>query len=73
MDNALGQVLAIFTGLLTVAIVALIVSKNSQTGNIIQTFTDGFARDLSTATGPVTGASGGVGGLQLPSLQNTGI
>lgn len=73
MDNALGQVLAIFTGLLTVAIVALIVSKNAQTGNIIQTFTSGFATDLGAATAPVTGASGGLGSVNLPSLQNSGI
>lgn len=68
MDNTVGQVLAIFTGLLTVAIVALILSKNSQTSNIIQTFTSGFGQDLSVALSPVSGANNVGSGLSIPNL-----
>ena len=66
MSDAFAGVLTIFTGLLTVAIVALIVSKNADTGNIITTFTGGFAKDLTAATGPVTG--GTVGSVGIPNL-----
>lgn len=74
MDNALGQVLAIFAGLLTVAIVALLVSKNSNTANVIQAFTSGFGQDLSVAVSPVTGSSslGGMGVNGLPNLNMIG-
>jgi hypothetical protein len=72
MDNAIGQVLAIFTGLLTVAIVALILSKNSQTTGVIQSFTQGFAQDLNAAVSPVTGSSSlGTGLNGIPNLGMT--
>jgi riboflavin transporter FmnP len=69
MDNAIGQVMAIFAGLLTVAIVALLVSKNATTAQDITAFTQGFAQDLNAAVSPVTGASGiGTGVNGMPNL-----
>ena len=66
MDNTVGQVLAIFTGLLTVAIVALIISKNSDTKGIISAFTTGFGRDLQIALSPVSSGFGSIGGINVP-------
>lgn len=66
MDNSVATVLSIFTGILTVAIIALIVSRNSNTAGVISAFTTGFGRDLQVAVSPVTG--GGFGGLPTPQL-----
>jgi hypothetical protein len=48
---------ALGTAIVTVAIVAVIVSKNSQTSSVIQAGGSAFSNALSTAVSPVTGAS----------------
>jgi len=55
MNDDFKSVLFIFSGILVVAIVAVIVSKNAQTSNVITDFFNGFANALKAATGPVTG------------------
>lgn len=58
MDNALAGVVTVATAIVGVAILAVLVSKNAQTPQVVQAFTQGFAADLSAATGPVTGSTG---------------
>jgi Flp pilus assembly pilin Flp len=67
MHNGLAQILGIFAGLITVAIVATLVSKNATTGTLITNTFSGFSGALNTALSPVTGNTGfsmsGVGSL----------
>ena len=63
MNNALAQIITVFTALITVAIVAVIVSKNANTAEVIKETFSGFGNALQAATSPVTG-----GGLSMPSL-----
>lgn len=65
MNNSIGQIAAIFLGLITVAIVAVLVGKNSQTGSLITAFTGGFAKDLQAATLQGGGSTGSIG---IPAL-----
>lgn len=55
IGHAIGS---IFLAIVGVAIVAVIVSKNAATAQVIQAFTSGFGQDLSVAVSPVTGGSG---------------
>lgn len=55
MDNALGQIVTIFTAIVGVAILAVLVSRNSQTPEVIKSAFGGFAEALNAATGPVSG------------------
>lgn len=65
-NNFVGQMVVVLTGIIGVAIVATLVSKNAQTPQVIGSFFDGFSKSLNAATGPVTG--GGRGSMSLPSL-----
>lgn len=65
MNDALTKFIAVLTGVTALAVVAVIVSKNSNSSGIISSFFTGFASIISSATAPVTGASNG-------SLLNTG-
>jgi len=65
MDNAIGQIATVATAIVGVAILAVLVSKNSQTPSVIKSAGDAFSGALKAATGPVMG--GGTG--SLPSLQ----
>lgn len=50
-------VTTIALGIITVAIVAVIVSRNSQTPAVIQSAASGFGNSLGVAEAPVTGAN----------------
>lgn len=67
MSNAWAQFLTVMTGLLTVAIVALILSKRSQTPQVLSGFFGGFTQALNAAVSPVTGGQGFGIGSGLPS------
>lgn len=58
-DSLITSLVTIATALTGVAIVAVLVSNNAQTGNVIKAATAGFASDLSAAVSPVTGGSSG--------------
>lgn len=49
------SVVTLMAGIAAVAIVALIVSKKSQTPQVIQSFFSGYGNDLGVAVSPVTG------------------
>lgn len=66
MNGALGQIVVVLTGIIGVAIVATLVSKNADTSKVIGSVGDSMSKMLSAATGPVTGTSRG---FSMPSVQ----
>jgi hypothetical protein len=75
-SEILEPIVTVLAGVIGVAFLAVLVSKNAQTGQVIGAAGSAFSNVLSAATGPVTGAtaapvntqSGGYGSLGLPSL-----
>ena len=59
MNNVVGQVVTVLTAIVGVAILAVLVSKNAQTPEVVKSFGDAFSGSLRAATGPVMG--GGFG------------
>jgi PRD1 phage membrane DNA delivery len=55
MNNMFEPVVTIAAGIIGVAIIAVLVSKNAQTSNVLGAAGSAFANALSAATGPVTG------------------
>lgn len=69
MGNQLvNSVVTVAVAIIGLAIVAVLVSRNAQTSNVISSASRGFSQTLQTALSPVTGASnsilGGGGILQ---------
>lgn len=64
-DSLMGSIVTILTAIIGVAILAVIVSKNSNTTGVISAGAQGFSQDLGTALSPVTGSS-------IGTLGNTG-
>jgi hypothetical protein len=56
MNQLTEALVTIFTAIVGVAILAVLVSKNSQTSNVLSAFGSAFSNSLSAATGPVTGS-----------------
>lgn len=54
MSNGSGEIVAIFTALFTVAIVALLVSKKAQTVGIISALGGAASQSIGAAVAPVT-------------------
>lgn len=73
MSQLTEAVVTILTAIVGVAILALLVSKNSNTAAVIQAGASGFGNSLAVAIAPVTGdnatpnlsypSSGGIGSL----------
>lgn len=61
MDNAFGQIATVATAIVGVAILAVLVSKNAQTPQVISSAGTAFSNALKAATGPVSGGFSGVG------------
>jgi ABC-type Mn2+/Zn2+ transport system permease subunit len=59
MDGFMGSVVAIAGLLVGAAVVATLVSKNAQTGQVISSGFGGFSQALGVALSPVTGGSFG--------------
>lgn len=51
-------IITVLVAIVGVATVAVLVSKNAQTGTVIGAAAKGFAQDLQAATGPVLGSTG---------------
>lgn len=77
MSQLTEAILTIATAIIGVAILAVLVSRNSNTSGVLASFGQMFANMLSAATGPVTGKAatpnvgGGMGGLpsfNLPQM-----
>lgn len=59
MSNVTEQIVTIFVAIIGVAILAVIVSRNSNTANVIKAASSGFNDALATALSPVTGRGAG--------------
>ena len=57
MDNAFGQIATVASAIVGVAILAVLVSRNSQTPQVISSAGKAFSAAIGAATGPITGAS----------------
>jgi hypothetical protein len=60
MNEMWTGVVSIATAIIGVAILAVIVSKNAQTGNVITAAGNALSTDIGAAVSPVTGG-GGIG------------
>lgn len=61
MNGAGEQVVTIAVAIVGVAILAVLVSKNSNTANVIKSAGGAFSDALSVAVSPITGGGRGVG------------
>lgn len=62
-SNFVGSLVVILTGIIGVATLAVLVSKNADTSNVIGSAGKAFSGALNAATAPVTGSSAnGFGG-----------
>ena len=55
------QLVTIATAIVGVAIIAVLVSRNAQTSNVIASAGNAFSQALGVAVSPVTGFTGGAG------------
>lgn len=62
-DKALTGLIAIITAIIGVAIIAVLVSKQSNTSGVLSAGGNAFSNILKTAVSPVTGGSSIGGGL----------
>jgi hypothetical protein len=73
-DNIINGVVTVATAIVGIAILAVLVSRNSQTPQVINAGGSAFAESLMAAEAPVTGSSpvsGGFnlgGGAELPTI-----
>lgn len=78
MGSFLTSMVTVLTAIIGVAILAVLVSKNAQTPQVLNSFWGGFSGALQTATGPVsnsvgkltnnTFSGGGNGAFSLPNM-----
>lgn len=61
MGNTVGQIATVLSAIVGVALLAVLVSRNSQTPSVIKSAGDAFSGALRAATGPVMG--GGASGF----------
>lgn len=81
--SGVEALVTIAAGVIGVAIIAVLVSKNAQTSQVIGSAGSAFSNVLSAATGPVTGKAASPvnnfganslgGGFAIPSLPSLGI
>lgn len=57
MNNAVAGVIGIFTAIITVAIIAVLVSRNSNTAQVIREGANAVTGALTIAVSPVTGGN----------------
>lgn len=66
MGNFMGQLVVVLTGIIGVALVAVLVSKNANTSGVIDSSGNALSNFLGVAVSPVTGGgsrnNGGLGG-----------
>lgn len=61
-DRIFGEIGVIATGIIGLAIIAVLVSRNADTSNVIKSAGSAFSGALGAAVSPVTGGFGGFGG-----------
>lgn len=70
-ENLVTGLVTIATAIVSLAMLAVIVSKNAQTPAVIGAAGQALGSDITAAVSPVTGG-GGFGGLTMPSLGGIG-
>ena len=60
MNGAVGAIVTIATAIVGVALLAVLVSKNAQTPQVVQSFGDAFTGALQAAVSPVSGGLGSI-------------
>lgn len=60
MDTIMREIGVILAAIVGLAIIAVLVSRNAQTPQVLQSFFGGFAQSIGAAVAPVSG--GGFGG-----------
>lgn len=55
MGDALGSIVTVAVAIVGLAILAVLVSRQSNTPGVISAATGGFAQDIAAAVAPVTG------------------
>lgn len=58
MNDFVGPIVTVLTAIVGVAILAVLVSRNSNTAGVIKAGSGGFSSMLGTALSPVTGGTG---------------
>jgi hypothetical protein len=61
-DNIINSIVTIATAIVGVAILAVLVSRNANTANVLKAAGGAFSQSLGAAVSPVTGGSYGYGG-----------
>jgi hypothetical protein len=71
-EKLITSIVTVLTAIVGVAIIAVLVSKNSNTTGVLQAGGSAFSSALGTALSPISGSGFGsfTGGGGLPSLQN---
>lgn len=59
-SNAIGQIATVFMAIVGVAMLAVLVSKNAQTPEVIKSAGRAFSDSIRAATGPVMGGGYGI-------------
>lgn len=70
-DQLIAGVVTVITAIVGVAIIAVLVSRNAQTGSVITSGGQALAASIGAAVSPVTGA--GTGGLLSPTMFTGGF
>jgi len=75
-DHLITGIVTVAMAIVGIAILAVIVSRNAQTGTVITSAGSAFANDITAAVAPVTGASAtvntGGGGFGLGGFSGLG-
>jgi len=67
-DKAITGIVAVIMAVIGVAIVAVLVSKNANTGSVLTAGGGAFSSILNTALSPVSSTGSGFGGLSSSNL-----
>lgn len=68
-DRLIESVVTIAMGIIGVAVIATLVSRNANTAGILTSGGSAFSQSLTAAEGPVLGG-GGVGNLEAPGYNS---
>lgn len=67
-EQLITSIVTVLTAIIGVAILAVLVSKQSQTSAVISAASKGFSQDLGVALSPVAGGGSFGSGFTLPSV-----
>jgi hypothetical protein len=65
-DKVITEIVTVITAIIGVAIIAVLVSRNSNTGSVLTSAGQALSSVLNTAVSPVTGSTSGLGSFSSP-------